>query len=84
MFSLSTRAKEAIKLGPSIVIANGIALRMDWANPQWVGFAVVMISLPTAGRSLNKGALRMLGWGIAQDDDSTGYSVLPTISLTCQ
>lgn len=44
-----------------MVIAYGIALGMGWENPRWAGFAVAMISLSTAGQSLNKGVLRMLG-----------------------
>jgi uncharacterized membrane protein YccC len=61
MFSLSTRAKEAIKTGLAMTIAYGIALYMDWDRPYWAGFAVAMISLATTGQSLNKGALRMVG-----------------------
>ena len=61
MFSLSTRAKEAIKTGLAMTIAYGIALYMDWDRPYWAGFAVAMISLATTGQSLNKGAMRMLG-----------------------
>ncbi|MGD8372534.1 MAG: FUSC family protein [Syntrophobacterales bacterium] len=38
---------------------------MDWEKPLWAGFAVAMISLSTAGQSLNKGALRMLGTLVA-------------------
>ncbi|MBW2429478.1 MAG: FUSC family protein [Deltaproteobacteria bacterium] len=61
MISLSTRTKEAIKTGLAMTIAYGIALSMDWEKPYWAGFAVAMISLATAGQSLNKAALRMLG-----------------------
>jgi uncharacterized membrane protein YccC len=61
MISLSTRAKEAIKTGLAMTIAYGIALSMNWEKPYWAGFAVAMISLATAGQSLNKGALRMAG-----------------------
>ena len=61
MISLSTRAKEAIKTGLAMVIAYAIALWMGWENPKWAGFAVAFISLPMAGQSLNKGALRMMG-----------------------
>jgi uncharacterized membrane protein YccC len=46
MLSLSTRAKEAIKTGLA---------------PHWAVIAVAMVSLPTAGQSLNKGVLRLLG-----------------------
>lgn len=54
-------AREAIKTGFAMVLALGIALRMDFLNPYWAGFAVAFISLDTAGQSLNKGVLRMLG-----------------------
>ena len=61
MISLSTRTKESIKTGLTMTIAYGIALSMDWEKPYWAGFAVAMISLATAGQSLNKAALRMAG-----------------------
>jgi len=61
MISLSTRTKEAIKPALGVVIAYGISLGMGWENPYWAGFAVAMISLSTAGQSLNKGTMRMLG-----------------------
>ena len=61
MINLSTRTKQAVKIGLSVVIAMGIALSMDWEKPYWAGFAVAMISLDTNGKSLNKGAMRMLG-----------------------
>ncbi len=61
MISLSTRAKEAIKTALAMVIAYAISLWMGWENPKWAGFAVALISLPMAGQSLNKGALRMTG-----------------------
>ena len=58
---LSTRAKEAIKTALAMTIAYGISLAMGWDKPHWAGFAVAMISLSTAGQSLNKGFMRMLG-----------------------
>jgi len=58
---LSIRAKEAIKLAIAMTIAVGIALAMNWSKPAWAGFGVAMIALSTAGASLNKGAMRMLG-----------------------
>jgi hypothetical protein len=61
MITLSTRAREAIKTGLAMMIAMGWALSMDWSHLSWVGFAVAMISLSTAGQSLNKGAMRMVG-----------------------
>jgi uncharacterized membrane protein YccC len=65
MFTLSTRTKNAIKPALAVVIAYGISLGMGWENPYWAGFAVAMISLSTAGQSLNKGAMRMLGTLVA-------------------
>ncbi len=61
MVTLSTRTKEAIKTGLAIVVAYAISLNLGWEKPYWAGFAVVMISLDTAGASLNKATLRMLG-----------------------
>jgi uncharacterized membrane protein YgaE (UPF0421/DUF939 family) len=62
---LTTRTKEAIKTGLAMAISYGIALRLGWENPKWAGMAVAMISLSTAGQSLNKGAMRMLGTLVA-------------------
>ena len=58
---LSTRTKESIKTALAMVIAYGIALSMNWERPYWAGFAVSFTSLYTAGQSLNKATLRMLG-----------------------
>ncbi|MEE8326092.1 MAG: FUSC family protein, partial [candidate division NC10 bacterium] len=76
--ALSRKAKEAIKTALAITIAFGIALSMDWDRPYWAGFAVAMISLPTAGMSLNKGAMRMLGTLVA------GVAALTFIALFSQ
>ena len=57
--------REAIKIGLATVITYYIAMRMDWMNPTWAAIAVGMISLPTAGQSINKGILRMRGTLIA-------------------
>jgi len=65
MFSLSTRSKEAIKTGLAMAVSYGIALQLGWEKPSWAGMAVAMISLSTAGQSLNKGAMRMLGTLVA-------------------
>ena len=65
MIVLSTRAKEAIKTALAMVIVYAIALGMGWENPHWAGFAVAMISLSTAGQSMQKGVLRMLGTLVA-------------------
>jgi uncharacterized membrane protein YccC len=58
---MERRLKEAFKTALAMVLAFGIALSLDWANPYWAGLAVAVISLPTAGQSIEKGALRLLG-----------------------
>ena len=75
MIPISTRTKEAIKTGLAMTIAYGIALQMDWDRPYWAAFAVAFISLPTAGQSLHKGILRMLGTLVA------GVAALTLIAL---
>jgi uncharacterized membrane protein YccC len=61
----SPRSREAFKIGLAMAVAMGIALWMDWEKPVWAGFSVAMISQSTAGQSLNKGAMRMLGTLVA-------------------
>jgi uncharacterized membrane protein YccC len=58
---LSRKAKEAIKTGLAFALVYGIALQSGWLNPYWAGFAVVFISLQTAGESIHKGLNRMIG-----------------------
>jgi uncharacterized membrane protein YccC len=38
-----------------------VALAMDWGKRMWVAFAVAFISLATAGQSVNKGMMRLVG-----------------------
>ena len=61
MTSLSTPAKEAIKTGLAMVIVFAIAFPLGWENPMWAGFAVMVLSLPTIGMSLNKTVRRIAG-----------------------
>ncbi len=61
----SFRARESIKTGLAMVVTIGIALRMEFLEPAWAGFAVAMISLDTAGQSQNKAALRTGGTLVA-------------------
>ena len=77
MFPVSTRSKEAIKTGLAMTISYGIALQMGWDKPSWAGMAVAMISLSTAGQSLNKGAMRMLGTLIAVAAALTFLALFP-------
>ena len=59
--TFATKAKEPFKVALAMVIAYGIALSMNWANPYWAGFAVAFVSLATVGQSFNKAAMRMFG-----------------------
>ena len=52
MNPLSTKAKEAIKVGIAMVIAYYVALRFEFMNSGWLATTVAMISLPTQGQSL--------------------------------
>ena len=61
MFTLSSNAKEAIKVALAITISYYISLRYAWMSPTWSAISVAMISLPTSGQSLHKGILRMGG-----------------------
>lgn len=56
-----TKFKEAFKTGLAMVLVYGIALKLNWMNPYWAGWAVGMISLSTAGQSIHKGILRLAG-----------------------
>lgn len=59
--SLSPRFTESFKTALAMVVTYAIALQMAFDNPYWAAFAVAMVSLDTAGQSLNKAALRMGG-----------------------
>jgi uncharacterized membrane protein YccC len=63
--AFSDRAKPAAKTALAMVLAYGIALSMNWDNPDWAGFAVAFCSLSTVGESLNKGLLRLFGTMLA-------------------
>jgi uncharacterized membrane protein YccC len=58
---LSERFKFAFRVALAVVLAYGIALSMDWGNPRWAAYAVLVISLSTTGQSIEKGVMRMLG-----------------------
>src|SRR5262249_11381330 len=58
---LSDRVKVAVKTAVAMVFAYGVALSMDWDNPDWAGFAVAFCTLSSVGESLNKGLLRLSG-----------------------
>lgn len=58
---MSIKSKEAIKTGLALTLVFGIAMQAGWMNPSWAGWAVAVIALPTAGQSINKGILRLVG-----------------------
>ncbi|UCH29003.1 MAG: FUSC family protein [Myxococcales bacterium] len=58
---MSTKTKEAAKTALAFALAYGLALKTGWMSPVWVGLTVVVIALPTAGQSLQKGVLRLSG-----------------------
>ena len=57
----SQRVKEAIKTGLSMALSCGIALALGWSNPCWACIAVLVVSMPSVGESINKGLHRL--WG---------------------
>lgn len=59
--SQSTKLKEAIKTGLAFALVFGIAMKLDWMNPSWAGWAVAVIALPTSGASIRKGTQRVVG-----------------------
>jgi uncharacterized membrane protein YccC len=58
---MSTQSKEAIKTALAFALAYAFALKTGWMSPMWVGLTVVVIALPSAGQSLEKGILRLTG-----------------------
>jgi len=64
MISLSTRAKEAIKLGLSMVLVYGIAMQMGWESPFWAALTVATASVLSTGQSLGRATMRALGTAV--------------------
>jgi uncharacterized membrane protein YccC len=58
--ALSRRTKASIQTALAVTIVYAIAMAAGWEKPYWAAFAAAMISLDTAGQSLNKASLRML------------------------
>ena len=61
IYHKKNKFREAFKIGLSFAIVYGIALKMNWLNPYWAGWAVVMIALPTTGQTIQKSLLRIAG-----------------------
>ena len=64
MFPLSTRVKEAIKLGLAMVIAYWIAMQLGWENPFWAALTVATASVLSTGQSLGRATMRALGTAV--------------------
>jgi uncharacterized membrane protein YccC len=62
--ALSTKAKEAIKLGLSMVLVYGIAMQMGWENPFWAALTVATASVLSTGQSLGRATMRALGTAV--------------------
>jgi len=76
-FHLSPKAKEAIKVALAYCIVNIIALKLDWMNPYWAGFAVAQIALFPGGQSLRMGGLRIVGVILAMFACLLIYTIAP-------
>jgi uncharacterized membrane protein YccC len=55
------QTREAFKLALSLALTYALSLWMDWDMPKYGALAIVLISLGTAGASLQKGILRIVG-----------------------
>jgi uncharacterized membrane protein YccC len=64
MLPLSTRTKEAIKLGLAMVIAYWIAMQMGWEKPFWAALTVATASVLSTGQSLGRATMRALGTAV--------------------
>jgi len=53
--------REALKFSLALGLTYTVALWMDWPYPLWAGFSVLTCSLATAGASLERGLLRLIG-----------------------
>jgi uncharacterized membrane protein YccC len=53
--------KEALKLALSMTLFYWLALWMDWDMPKYGALAIALISVGTAGASIEKGLLRIVG-----------------------
>jgi uncharacterized membrane protein YccC len=59
--TLRDHLQEAFKLALSMTLFYWLALWMNWDMPKYGGLAIALISLGTAGASVQKGVLRMIG-----------------------
>ncbi|SHO47060.1 FUSC family protein [Desulfopila aestuarii] len=58
---MSLRFQHAFKVALAMVITYGIAMGMNWDKPFWAGMSVAFCSMATAGDSVRKGVLRVVG-----------------------
>lgn len=74
---LSERFKSSFKVALALVLAYWVTLSMDWDKAMWASYAVVLISLETAGQSIEKGLMRMLGTLLAAVVSLTLIALFP-------
>jgi len=55
------RLLTAGKTALAVVIAMGIAMKLNWERPYWTGVTAMIVSLPYVGAVFEKSALRVLG-----------------------
>ena len=56
--------RQAFKLALSMVLFYWLALSLNWDEPQYGGLAIVIVSLGTAGASIEKGIMRVVGTAV--------------------
>lgn len=61
---LSRKAKEAIKLGLSMVLVYAIAMQLGWEKPFWAALTVATASVLSTGQSLSRATMRAMGTAI--------------------
>jgi uncharacterized membrane protein YccC len=70
--------REGLKVALSMTLFYWLALSMDWDLPRYGALAIALVSLGTAGASLQKGAFRVIGttFGLV-----VGLIAIPTVFL---
>ncbi|AOS97590.1 p-hydroxybenzoic acid efflux subunit AaeB [Microbulbifer aggregans] len=75
--ALTRTTKESLKIALAMVVTYAIVLSANWGETMWAGLAVTMVSQPSMGLSLNKGALRLCGTVLALIVSLTLMSLFP-------
>jgi uncharacterized membrane protein YccC len=70
--------REGLKVALSMTLFYWLALSMDWDLPRYGALAIAVVSLGTAGASLQKGTFRVIGTTIGL---AVGLIAIPTVFL---